>query len=48
MWEQVGGVSIVDTVKFPSLRFCYGADGLGREEGCGGNEDKKELRHLKC
>ena len=24
-----------------------GADGPGMEEGCGGNEEEKELRHLK-
>ena len=24
-----------------------GADGPGKEEGCGGNEEEKELRHLK-
>ena len=24
-----------------------GADGPGTEEGCGGNEEEKELRHLK-
>ena len=48
MWEQVGGVSIVDIVKLPPLWFCCGANGLGREEGCGGNEDERALRHLKC
>ena len=24
-----------------------GADGPGKEEGCGGNEEEKEVRHFK-
>ena len=46
MCEQVGVVTIVDLLKLPSLWFCLGAEGTG--EGCGGNEEEQDLRHLKC